>query len=92
MVSWKDIFMQQERYADFRREAERDRLVQMAQAQQGQSSRIRAWILYRLQSLVASLRSGPSVPASAEKDAGTRSAQSEDRGQAHRHVSDGSNG
>ncbi len=83
MISWKDVLVQQERYADLRREADRDRFAQKALAQQSRSSRIYIRVLHRLQSLFASLRPAPSMPPPQETSSGARPTQFEHRRRAH---------
>ena len=85
MISWKDVLVQQERYADFRREAELDRLAKKAQAQKDGPSKL-DMILHRIQGLLTGFWSAPSEPPSVEKSTDARTAQLEHRGQVHGHV------
>ncbi len=62
MLSWNDVQAQQERYADFRREAERDRLIQAALAQETRSGRSRIQSLGRLLRVMASRQLAPRAP------------------------------
>lgn len=63
MLSWIDVRAQQERYADFRREAERDRLIQEALAHETQSGRTHIPSLRRLLKVMASRLLPPNAQA-----------------------------
>ncbi len=68
MLSRNDVRAQQERYADFRREAERDRLIQAALAQETRSGRSRIQSLRRLLRVMASRQLAPRAPTLGDAD------------------------
>ncbi len=86
MLSWNDVRAQQERYADFRREAKRDRLIQSALAQETRSGQSRIQSLRRLLRVIASRQLAPRAPTLADADSRMPSGKLEQLEQAHGQV------
>ncbi len=66
MLSWKDLWVQQERIADLHREAEQEHLLQEAIACHDESRRTHIGVLHRLRDWFAGHPHAPSAPVSAD--------------------------
>ncbi len=72
MYFWKDVLIQQERYEEFRREAEKQRLIQRALGQKNDSPSIPSQVFHRFHGFFARRWHTLSEPASADASTCTR--------------------